>query len=91
MTGRSVPVAGAETRTRRSTGRPGTGRTTGAKDRTGTGTSLASVPVGVLTTGVPFRWYPSPVGDPGPTADNAGKAGRSVPLLPDRKTEHRST
>ncbi|GAA2453847.1 hypothetical protein GCM10010433_65250 [Streptomyces pulveraceus] len=48
MTGRAVPVAGAETRTRSSTGRPGTESTTGLKDRTGAGAPKASVPVPVM-------------------------------------------
>jgi hypothetical protein len=35
MNGRSLPVTGAETRTSRSTARPGDGSTTGLTDRTG--------------------------------------------------------
>src|SRR5215210_7189552 len=37
MTGRSPPVTGAETRTSRSTARPGAGSTTGETERTGAG------------------------------------------------------
>ncbi|GHH03822.1 hypothetical protein GCM10018792_20820 [Streptomyces rubradiris] len=79
MTGRPVPVAGAETRTSRSTGRPGTGRTTGLKDRTGTGAPKASglVAVAVLTMWVPFRWRMPPAGLVRPAA---GMADRSVPF-----------
>ena len=42
MTGRSLPVTGAETRTSRSTARPGDGSTTGLTDRTGAGEPKAS-------------------------------------------------
>ncbi|BBC29397.1 hypothetical protein SGFS_006910 [Streptomyces graminofaciens] len=79
MTGRPVPVAGAETRTWRSTGRPGTERTTGLKDRTGTGVPKVSalVAVDVLTMWIPFRWHLPSAGLLRPATD---KAIRSVPL-----------
>ncbi|GGW56652.1 hypothetical protein GCM10010503_37320 [Streptomyces lucensis JCM 4490] len=79
MTGRPAPVAGAETRTWRPTGRPGTGRTTGLKDRTGAGVTKASgwVVEDVLTMWVPFRWL-RPLADLlRPATD---KSVRGVPL-----------
>ncbi|GHB51379.1 hypothetical protein GCM10010377_48000 [Streptomyces viridiviolaceus] len=77
MTGRPVPVAGAETRTWRSTGRPGTERTTGLKDRTGTGAPKASVlvAVDVLTMWVSFRWHMPPTGLLRPATDMAVRSG----------------
>ncbi|GAB1339958.1 hypothetical protein ACE1SV_65480 [Streptomyces sp. E-15] len=79
MTGRPVPVAGTDTRTWRSTGRPGTGRTTGLKDRTGAGAAEASAWVArdVLTMWVPFRWHLPPAGLLRPWTD---EAVRGVPL-----------
>ncbi|GGQ72629.1 hypothetical protein GCM10010145_47890 [Streptomyces ruber] len=74
-----VPVAGAETRSWRSTGRPGTERTTGLKDRTGAGSPQVSAPVtvDVLTMWVPFRWHLPSAGLLRPAA---GMADRGVPF-----------